>query len=314
MKSIVHIAWVVLCATLVAALIFGGVIALHLLQRLTRPVSNLLDLVEHSQPGHQGDSPRVVGDEEFRRLGIAFNQAYSRLEGAQNEVQKAQKLAALGQLGAGVAHEVLNPLTGISCLVQLMRKEAGSEKYAERLDLIKDHIDRITQIVREFQSFSRPFGEERLAPACIPELLDRSLQLLGYDERSQGITMNRDYASDLEPIQADGDRLVVVFTNILLNAIDALGEDVSPSPVIDVSARREDDKLLVRFADNGPGMTEADISSAFDPFFTTKPAGSGTGLGLWVCFETVRGHGGTLSLDNRESGGLLVTVELPYRD
>jgi len=312
--SIVHVAWVTLCATLVAALIFGGMIALHLLQRLTQPVTDLLELVEHSKPGGQSNAPSVAGDDEFQQLGAAFNQAYGRLESAQKEVQGAQKLAALGQLGAGVAHEVLNPLTGISCLVQLMRSEGGPESHTERLDLIKENIDRISKIVREFQNFSRPFGAERLTAVSVPGLLDRAVQLLGYDKRSQGIEMVRDYPDDLDPILADADRLVVVFTNIMLNAIDALGERDGPDPVLEISARREDDKLVVRFADNGPGMSTDQISSAFEPFFTTKPAGSGTGLGLWVCFETIRGHNGTIALASREEGGMLVTVELPYGD
>ena len=220
-------------------------------------------------------------------------------------------MAAIGQLAAGVAHEVLNPLTGISCVVQILRDEERSPRDVERLDLVMDHIARITKIVRDFRHFSQPTEGDEWTLVSVSSLLEQATELLGYDQRSEGITIAREFASDLDPIKADADRLGVVFTNLMLNAIDALAECEEDEPILTVSARRVGEMMVVSVADNGPGMTEHSKANAFEPFFTTKSAGAGTGLGLWVCYEVVRGHGGKISFDDRPGGGLVVTVELP---
>jgi C4-dicarboxylate-specific signal transduction histidine kinase len=221
-------------------------------------------------------------------------------------------MAAIGQLAAGVAHEVLNPLTGISCLVQILEREERTESDMERLALIKDHIARITKIVGEFQHFSLPSASKGRALISVTGLLDQALELLSYDKRTIGVEISLDAPPDLEPLRADASRIGVVFTNLALNAVYALKEGGGEAPKLEVTARREGNWLIVRFADNGPGMSELDKSNAFEPFFTTKPTGEGTGLGLWVCYEAVRGHGGRISLLDRPGGGLEVKVELPY--
>ncbi len=310
-KVIVHRTWVTLWLTLVAVLVSGGIIAFHLHQRLTRPFSELQGLIRQSRHGDLRDAPPISGDAEFRQLGLVFSESFEELHNAQAGVLEAQKMAAIGQLAAGVAHEVLNPLTGISCVVQILRDEERSPRDVERLDLVMDHIARITKIVRDFRHFSQPTEGDEWTLVSVSSLLEQATELLGYDQRSEGITIAREFASDLDPIKADADRLGVVFTNLMLNAIDALAECEEDEPILTVSARRVGEMMVVSVADNGPGMTEHSKANAFEPFFTTKSAGAGTGLGLWVCYEVVRGHGGKISFDDRPGGGLVVTVELP---
>ena len=311
-KVIVQRAWVTMCLTLVAVLIAGGVIANNLHKNLTHPLAELFGLLDEVRDGDPSKAHPVHGDEEFRHLGNALVHAYGELKGAQKGILEAQKMAAIGQLAAGVAHEVLNPLTGISCLVQTLEREKRSETDKERLALIKDHIARITKIVGEFQHFSLPSAKRGRALVSVPALLDQALELLSYDKRTIGVEISAQIEEGLEPLHADASRLGVVFTNLVLNAVYALNEGGGEAPKLEVSARREGGSLVVRFADNGPGMNELDKSNAFEPFFTTKPTGSGTGLGLWVCYEAVRGHGGRITLLDRPGGGLEVKVELPY--
>ncbi len=311
-EATVHQAWVTLCVTLLAALLFGGVVALHLQRRLTKPVSELLEMIRRSRQGESVEEIVISGDQEFRELGEAFGQAYQDLKNAQEGILQAEKMAAIGRLAAGVAHEVANPLASISSVVQMMRRSCASEEDAKRLDLIMSHIGRISGVVRDTLSFSRPSTDDRRRRVEISVLLDQSLELTAYDERSQGIEVTRDYDPTLRPIQADPDALMAVFTNIILNAIDALCDRSRGDPVLEISARAEEESTVVMITDNGPGMSEQDLASAFEPFFTTKQPGHGTGLGLWVCYETMRKQGGSIRLDSREGHGTTVTVELPY--
>lgn len=311
-KAIVQRAWVTMCLTLLAVLIAGGAIAVNLHRNLTRPLVELFGLLDEVRDGDPEKAHPVSGDEEFRHLGNALVHAYGELKGAEKSVLEAQKMAAIGQLAAGVAHEVLNPLTGISCLVQTLEREERTETDQERLALIKDHIARITKIVGEFQHFSLPSRRSGRALVSATELLEQALELLSYDKRTAGVEISLDAEQGLAPLHADASRLGVVFTNLALNAVWALKESGTAEPKLEVSARREGSWLVIRFSDNGPGMAEMDKASAFEPFFTTKPAGEGTGLGLWVCYEAVRGHGGRIALLDRPGGGLEVKVELPY--
>ncbi|MEW6071686.1 MAG: ATP-binding protein [Planctomycetota bacterium] len=310
-KAVVHRAWITLCITLVTALVFGGVVAFHLQRRLTKPLYELLDLVSRARSGRPLEATPIAGDAEFRQLGDVFHEAYHDLQQAQDGALQAEKLAAVGQLAAGVAHEVANPLASISSIVQIMRRQTSAGPDTEQLDLIMNHIDRISRIVREFLDFSRPTRGERRSEVDVSALLDQATQLLAFDERARKIEIVREYEPALPPIRADGDRLALAFTNIVINAIDAMSSAGDGTGTLRIAARRTPGRLVVRFTDDGPGMPEDAVADAFQPFFTTKQPGTGTGLGLWICYETVRRHGGTIQIESRLREGTTVTIELP---
>ncbi|MHC4942849.1 MAG: sensor histidine kinase [Planctomycetota bacterium] len=285
--------------------------AFHLQRRLTKPVIELLSGIERSRKEGVMHDFKMEADVEFQQLGHAFNQAYRELKSAQDGILQAEKMAAVGKLAAGVAHEVGNPLASISSVVQLMRRRCQSEDQLQQIDLIMDHIRRISGFVRELLNFTRPPKDDKRDMVDIVAMLDQAVSLLGYDERSKEVRVISEYDEDLMKVSANADRLAMVFTNIIVNAFDAMAGHEGSQSILRISAQNENEKVVVRFSDNGPGMSEEAKESAFEPFFSTKQPGSGTGLGLWICYETVQRHDGTIRIETPPDGGCTVVVELP---
>ncbi|MFH1574523.1 MAG: HAMP domain-containing sensor histidine kinase [Acidobacteriota bacterium] len=307
----IHSAWLVLLGTLLAALALGGFVALHLKNRLTRPVDALLAGVERLQRG-DGDHRIVLkADEEFRRLADAFNEAYEHIKTAQRGVYQAEKMAAVGRLAAGVAHEVGNPLSSISSIAQIMKRQGQTPEQTERIELIMEQVDRISVIVRNLLSFSRHGPAERRSDVDVAYLLDRAISLMRYDKRGRDVQILRDYKDGLPSISADADRLLLVFTNIILNAFDALCTYHDGPPTLEITLRPAGDEVLIQFADNGVGMKPEELDSAIDPFYTTKEPGEGTGLGLWICYQVVEEHRGRLHLSSAHHRGTRIEIRIP---
>lgn len=304
-------AWVVLLGTFVAALVCGGVVAVHLERRLTRPMAALLENTDRMRSGDVPDRLTVKADEEFRLLGDAIHQAYVSLKGAQEGILQAEKMASVGKLAAGVAHEVGNPLASISSVAQVMRKRCTSQEQREQIDLIMAQIARITRITRDLLAFSGRVVQERRDRVDLRPLLEQATTLLGYDRRSADIRIVCRHDPHLAPVRGDADRLLLVITNIMLNAFDAIAEKHGDGGHLTITTQTNGDRVVLRFDDDGKGMSDAQVTSAFEAFFTTKEPGRGTGLGLWVSYQVVRRHGGTIQLESRLGHGTTVTVELP---
>ncbi len=308
-------AWIVLIATLAVALSVGGVVAFHLMGRLTKPVEAMLQGIQQVQRGDLGHRFAVDADEEFRTLANAFEEAYTNLKDAQHGMIQSEKMVSLGKLAAGVAHEVGNPLASISSIAQLMQRQSISEEQAQQLGLIMEQIGRISRIVRDLLSFSRPERKVEVGIVDIPAILGQAVTLLGYDRRTMKIQISQQCDIHLRPVRGDADKLLLVFTNILMNSVDAIcAESDLAGGSIRIRAAQSADDLLLRFEDDGPGMSEAQIANAFEPFFTTKSPGQGTGLGLWICYQTVQRHDGSISIASHVDGedrSTTVTIRLP---
>jgi len=307
-------AWLILCGTLVAAMTLGGVVAWHLHRRVTRPVEALLAGVRRARGGAAGDCLTIPADEEFRALGEAFTHAYADLSAAQEGVLQAEKMAAVGKLAAGVAHEVGNPLASISSVAQLMRRGCSDHQQVEKIDLIMQHINRASRIVRELLAFSRPVYERTPGEVDVSAVLDRAVSLLRFDKRAGRAVIDCRYAPGLRVARGDTDRLMTVFTNVMINAFDAMAACRNGDGRLVISGEQVADRVVITFEDNGTGLTREQVHNAFEPFFTTKEPGSGTGLGLWVCYQVVRKHGGTIRIENRgdsDAAGARVVIDLP---
>jgi PAS domain S-box-containing protein len=230
----------------------------------------------------------------------------------EQQVLHSEKLAALGRLAAGVAHEIGNPLTSISTFAQLLREMATDEFAQSSLDIINTHIQRITEIVRQMSAFSRP-GEANIKPHQVNDILNASLDLMRLDKRMKSTI---EIAVDLDPglpkTLIDEGQIAQVFINIILNALDAM-PDGGRLSVRSSHGLNPDglDVISLTFSDTGVGIPESDFAKIFDPFYTTKEAGKGTGLGLSVSYNIVKRFKGDIKITSEAGKGATFTITLP---
>jgi two-component system NtrC family sensor kinase len=227
----------------------------------------------------------------------------------QAKLVHTEKLAAVGQLVSGVAHEVNNPLTAILGFADLLMENPELPESARKdLRVILQEAQRTKQIVQNLLSFARQMPPQRRA-LQLNQILSRTLQLRAYDFSSHGVEVVEHFHASLPEVIGDSHQLQQVFLNILNNAYDAVRETGRP-PRIEIMTASMPGFVEVAFRDNGNGI--AQMERIFDPFFTTKEVGKGTGLGLSICYGIVREHGGEIYCHNNEDGlGATFIVRLP---
>jgi len=227
----------------------------------------------------------------------------------QSKLMHTEKLAAVGQLVSGVAHEVNNPLTAILGFADLLMENPEIPESARRdLRVILQEAQRTKQIVQNLLSFARQMPPQR-KPLQLNPILRRTVQLRAYDLQSRGVCVNEDLRDPLPLVIGDPHQLQQVFLNILNNAYDAV-RDKEQAARIEISTRSTNQFIEVTFRDNGCGISEPD--RIFDPFFTTKQVGEGTGLGLSICYGIVKEHRGEIVCQNNADGpGATFIIRLP---
>jgi PAS domain S-box-containing protein len=237
-------------------------------------------------------------------------QAYENLRRTQEQLLHSEKMAAVGQLISGVAHELNNPLTAILGYSQLLTGsgEIGAQG-VEYADKLYKQAQRTHRIVQNLLSFARQHKPERVA-VQLNQVLEDTLALRDYDLRMKNIRVHLELAADLPVTAADPHQLQQVFLNMVNNAVDAILESSSDGDLW-VRSEVRGDRLIVEFTDSGPGVREA--SRVFDPFYTTKPVGKGTGLGLSICYGIITEHEGTIRVRNVRPHGAAFTIELPFQ-
>jgi two-component system NtrC family sensor kinase len=235
-------------------------------------------------------------------------QAYENLRRTQEQLLHSEKLAAVGQLISGVAHELNNPLTAILGYSQLLTSSGQvgplALDYSEKL---YKQAQRTHRIVQNLLSFARQHKPERM-PVRVNAILEDTLALRDYDLRMSQIRVHLDLAPDLPEAAADPHQLQQVFLNLINNAVDAILEKGADGDLW-VRTGVESRQLFIEFTDSGPGVK--DSSRVFDPFYTTKPVGKGTGLGLSICYGIITEHGGTIRVKNKPPRGASFLIELP---
>ncbi len=236
--------------------------------------------------------------------------AYENLRRTQEQLLHSEKLAAVGQLISGVAHELNNPLTAILGYSQLLTSsgQMGQQGigYADKL---YKQAQRTHRIVQNLLSFARQHKPERV-PVQINQTLEETLALRDYDLRMHNVRIHLDLAENFPVTSADPHQLQQVFLNMMNNAVDAILEHSTEGDIW-VRTALNGDRLCIEITDSGPGVKDA--SRVFDPFYTTKPVGKGTGLGLSICYGIITEHGGTIRVRNIPSRGASFTVELPFQ-
>ena len=226
------------------------------------------------------------------------------LQEAQAHVLHQEKMAAFGLLAAGIAHEVGNPLTSISSLIQMLERRDQDRYTKEKLTLISGQLDRIQTTLRELVNFSRPASTAR-SRVSIAEVVQEALHIAKYYKRTKGRRIEMSVPGHLPAVMGVRDQLVQVFLNLILNAIDA----TDTGGHILVRAEMEDDCLIVHVKDDGVGIAAEHLPRLFQPYFTTKK--HGTGLGLFVTRKLLIDHGGDIDVLSRPGEGTRFRLRLP---
>ncbi|HEY8370462.1 MAG TPA: ATP-binding protein [Thermodesulfobacteriota bacterium] len=269
----------------------------------TRPSGETLTLgfsvsALHDEPGNPAEAPRNLGR-------IVLFQDLTPYKALEEEVRRVDRLAAVGKLAAGMAHEIRNPLASMSGSVQLLKEElvTASREHRRLMDIILRETDRLNELITDFLLFARP-GTPRREPLDLAAVIDETAALVG---------TGRDRAVELDvrlerplPMIGDPRELRQVFWNLVVNAEQAMPRGGR----IEVAGRlAADGSIEVTVKDTGSGIAAKDLERIFDPFFTTKP--NGTGLGLAIVHRIVQSHGGTIAVASRPDAGTTFTLRLP---
>jgi two-component system NtrC family sensor kinase len=255
-------------------------------------------------------SARPLHDENGCITGvIASARDITDQQRLQQQVIQSERLAAMGQMIAGVAHELNNPLTAILGVTELLRDQSTDENLCRQLDLAHRQARRAAHIVQSLLVFSRP-STPRTTLLHLPDLLQRTLQLHEHSLRTSNIHVDLVSRPDLPTVLGDSNQLTQVFLNLIVNAEQAIRE-VRERGTLRIRLGVVGDRVLITFQDDGVGIRRELLPRIFDPFFTTKRPGRGTGLGLSICMAIVREHNGDISAQPLPDGGSVFTVSLP---
>jgi len=301
--------------SIISALVPNLLLVLLIVRTISRPLQRLTVAAVQVTNGDYGTEVDLrKSNDEIGLLAESFNEMSRKMADDIEQLRKlneqlirTEKLAAMGTLSAGVAHEVNNPLASISSLIQMMQsKNDLNEETREKLKLISTQIARITQVTRDMMDFAR------VRPAAknlvdINDVIETSLRLASFDKSFQRLHLKKEYAENLPTAFADQDQLQQVFLNLLLNARDAMPD--GGELFIKTSELNEEIQAVI--TDSGNGISEKNLKQIFDPFFTTKPTGKGTGLGLAVCYGIVTAHDGRIEVSANGENGTAFSVVLP---
>lgn len=332
------VSMMVLLLVMFGLVLFGSVIGLFF-SRLTEDLrvlqSRALDIIVN---GYRGEPLEVKRTDEVGQLMGAVNHMATVLDKREKELmierQKyfhQEKMAAVGALAAGVAHEIGNPIAAISGIVQEMRDARASGACNNpdhschngmncqactpgpdcKPSMIQTQIHRLAAITREIAEFASPQPVDSQL-LDLNALVRSTSSFVRYDHRLQNVSLELDLDSQLPAIVGVGDQLTQVVFNLLVNSMDAL-EGIDSRPLeITISTRACAGGVLLSVGDNGHGMEKEIVNRAFEAFFTTKPAGKGTGLGLSLCYSIVHEHGGNIEIESMPDAGTRMVVFLPF--
>ncbi|HET6514058.1 MAG TPA: ATP-binding protein [Thermodesulfovibrionales bacterium] len=246
----------------------------------------------------------VKGEDGELHGYIRLVQDVTEMKKMEEQMMHSEKLASLGRLTAGIAHEIGNPLTSVFSFVQILKEMEDDEFKKESLGTIYFHINRVAEILKQLSGFSKMPAVE-LKSWNVNDLIESSLSLIQYDKRAKEITIARDLSPELPEITTDGGQLSQVFVNLILNAVDAM----PGGGTLTIRSTMDNGNIIISFEDTGVGIPREHITRIFDPFFTTKE--KGTGLGLAVSYSIIKKLNSSLTVESEVSKGTKFSIALP---
>ncbi|RKX28637.1 MAG: hypothetical protein DRP47_03855 [Candidatus Zixiibacteriota bacterium] len=299
--------------------IFMTVISLLLLTLMTRtvlrPIGRIIKMSDKVVAGDLSARVNMRLPGEMGMLCLAIDQMADAVaqreealaEATRRKIGQSEKMASIGRMSAGIAHEINNPLTGLLTFEHLLKNEGGlSDKGKEYLEIMYNETSRMREIVMGLLNFSRESSPD-MKLLDINEVIRQWLKSPCSQKEFKNITTEKKLAEGLSKVNGDANQLQQVLTNLCFNACESMPE----GGILSISTSEENGKVLISVADTGCGIKEEDLEMIFEPFFTTKSVGKGTGLGLSVSYGIVRKHGGIMKVESEEGKGTTFTITLP---
>jgi signal transduction histidine kinase len=311
----------------------------RLYRSIVRPIDQLVATAAEFRDDEQFAFLSEERDSEFNRLSRSLNQMLSRikrdrakleetvisleeanrgLRRAQQEIIRAEKLASVGRLSAGIAHEIGNPMGIIAGYLELLKQPGLAEE--QRNDFIRraeGEAGRVNTIIRQLLDFARPPREERQCEVAVHAVIEEVRELCAIQPLLAGVAISVEAGAVNDRVEGNVDQFKQVFLNLIINAADAINSQTGRNRAGTIIIRTANieaagiSSLSIDIIDNGPGFAEAELANIFDPFYTTKEPGKGTGLGLSICFTIVESLGGSINAATSPEGGALVSLILP---
>ncbi len=322
-----------LISGVVSVILLSLLLSLLLTRFVNRPVDKLLAATKQAAHGNLDQAVGIRSHDELGELSDSFNNMISELKRSRDAIEdwtqtlehrvqertqelqqvqdqliRAGKMAALGELAAGVAHEINNPLTGVLTFSSLMLKKVDeNHPWKKDLENIVQQTTRCRNIVRGLLDFARQRKPDK-KEWDIHTLIDRTLTLVENQARFQNIKIVKEFKTGIPMLFVDGDQVQQVFMNIVINAADAMAGD---GGTLTIKTNMRDGMAEVSFTDSGCGMAKEHLSKLFAPFFTTKETGKGTGLGLAISYGIIQSHNGEIDVESKVGKGSTFRIKLP---
>ncbi|MGO9952499.1 MAG: ATP-binding protein [Dissulfurispiraceae bacterium] len=270
---------------------------------------NIETVVASNLFGKQGQFYQVTtapikGVDGDTRGYIRLIQDVTEIRKMEEQMSNSEKLASIGRLAAGIAHEIGNPLTSVFSFVQILREMEQDEFKKDSLQTIYFHVNRISETLKQLSGYSKMPAVES-GQCQVNDIIETSVNLIQYDKRAKDISIKKKLSDALPPACIDANQLSQVLVNMILNAIDAMPDGGS----LTVSSYEKDGSVIIEFEDTGSGIPKENLMKIFDPFYTTKE--KGTGLGLSVSYNIIKKMHGTLSVESEMGKGTTFTIKIP---
>lgn len=251
-------------------------------------------------------SPIVDGDDKVVGF-LGAHRDITKQKELEKQLMHSQKMESIGTLAAGLAHEVGNPLTSISSIVQVLLRTVDDPFARDKLGLVQSQVHRITKIIRDLVDFSRP-SNYQLQPTDVVQNIKEAVEIVKISRKAKDASFTLHIPHNVPLLMLVPDQISQVFINLLLNAVDALD---GKKGCVEVDVKMDDEYLRAAIVDNGAGIDEEHMPKIFEPFFTTKRVGEGTGLGLWVSYGIIKSFRGEITVESEKGRGTIFTVFLP---